>query len=65
MAEEYAGRGCLREGDLKSIVIALDEYRGEVLERVDDPDPATSELAAEILGDIEKAKVNAQNLSCI
>ena len=65
MEDEYAGRGCLRESDLKSIVIALDEYRGEVLEKVDDPDPATSELASEILGDIEKAKANAMNLSCI
>lgn len=65
MADEYVQRGCLKKSDLKSIVIALDEYRGEVLRQVDDPDPATAKLASKILGDIEKAKSNVMNLSCI
>lgn len=56
--------GCLEEDDVRNINTALDEYRGEVLAMVDDPDPATSELASQILGDIETAKSKIPGLAC-
>ena len=55
---------CLDSDDVKNINIALDEYRAEVLTMVDDPDPATSELASEIIGDIEATKSKIPGMTC-
>ena len=55
---------CLDEFNIENIEIALDVYEAEVTEMVNDPDPATSELASVILGDIKTARSKLPGLAC-
>lgn len=56
--------GCLSKSNIENIGIALDVYESEVAEMAKDPDYATSELASEILTDINQARRKLPEMIC-